>query len=79
MNDPNFKNVNTLTNKLVLETGDRIMNGATQEVYSKNIVPFTWSGSISATGGLSIAKMYKLYSKYPVINTYAYELYKLLG
>lgn len=65
VNDPNFKNVNTLTNKLVLETGDRIMNGATQEVYSKNIVPFTWSGSISATGGLSIAKMYKLYFATP--------------
>jgi hypothetical protein len=25
------------------------------------------------------SKMYNLYSKYPVINTYAYELYKLLG
>lgn len=65
VNDPNFKNVNTLTSKLIKETGDRIMNGSTQEIYSKNIVPYTWSGSISATGGLSIAKMYKLYFATP--------------
>jgi hypothetical protein len=41
------------------------MSGSSQEIYSKNIVPFTWSGSISATGGLSISKMYKLYFATP--------------
>ncbi len=65
VDDPNFKNINTLTRKLSLETGDRIMSGSSQEIYSKNIVPFTWSGSITATGGLSISKMYKLYFATP--------------
>ncbi len=65
VNDPNFKNLNNLTSKLNLATGDRIINGSSQEIYSKNIVPYTWSGSISSNGGLSTSKMYKLYIANP--------------
>ena len=65
VNDPNFRNLNTLTSKLNLETGDRIINGANQEVFSKNVVPNTWSGSISSNGGLSTTKMYKLFITNP--------------
>lgn len=61
VNDPNFKNFNELTKKLILETDDRFISGADQEVYSKNILPASWSGSISNSGGLNTNKMYKVY------------------
>ncbi len=58
--DPNFKKINELTKNLRLETNDRIVNGNAQEIYSKNVKPATWSGTMD-TSGLSINKMYKVF------------------
>lgn len=59
--DANFKDINQLTKNLLLDTDDRIVNGSDQETYSKNISIPTWSGTISASGGLSVSKMYKIF------------------
>jgi hypothetical protein len=59
--DANFRDINQLTKNLLLETDDRIINGSDQETYSKNISIPTWSGTISASGGLSVSKMYKVF------------------
>jgi hypothetical protein len=61
VNDPNFSNLNLLTNNLRLETEDLILNGTDLEIYSKNISVPTWSGAISSKGGLSTTKMYKVF------------------
>ena len=60
VNDPNFINLNQLTKNLQLATNDRIINGVDQEVYSKNVNPATWSGTINRLG-LSASKMYKVF------------------
>ena len=65
VNDPNFSNINTLTQGLNLETDDRILSHSPSqlETYYKdesNANNSTWSGTISANGGLSVAKMYKV-------------------
>ena len=67
VSDPNFSNINKLTENLRLETEDRILSFAPVqlEVYTKDISTpskSTWSGSISANGGLSSSKMYKFYT-----------------
>ena len=66
VNDANFSNLNTLTRNLTLATNDRILSysPARLETYFKD--DFTpsnsgWSGTISANGGLSSTKMYKVY------------------
>jgi hypothetical protein len=66
VNDPNFANLNALTNGLKLETSDRMLTNspARLETYFKNeAIPANsgWSGTISANGGLSSAKMVKVY------------------
>lgn len=66
VNDPNFSNLNALTNGLKLETSDRMLTNspARLETYFKNeAIPANsgWSGTISANGGLSNSKMIKVY------------------
>ncbi|MFC5047019.1 LamG-like jellyroll fold domain-containing protein [Aquimarina hainanensis] len=65
VNDPNFKNLNELTKNLALSTGDRILSlsPAQLETYYKHptdITKSSWSGNISANGGMTTEKMYKL-------------------
>jgi len=65
VNDVNFSDINKLTEGLNLETSDRILSHspAQLETYYKNeSTPSNsgWSGSISANGGMSTSKMYKV-------------------
>ena len=68
--DANFSNLNQLTKGLNLETDDRILSFApslTETYYKDNFNPLksTWSGGITNAGGLSSAKMYKIYTTHP--------------
>ena len=65
VNDSKFTDLNTLTQGMNLDTDDRILSHspAQLETYykdSSNPTNSTWSGSISANGGLSTSKMYKV-------------------
>jgi len=65
VNDSKFSDLNELTKDMNLNTNDRILSHspAQLETYYKdesNSVNSTWSGSISANGGLSTSKMYKV-------------------
>lgn len=65
VNDLDFSNLNLLTQDLKLETNDRILSHAPSrlETYYFDITKpkkSTWSGTISAFGGLSNLKMYKV-------------------
>lgn len=69
VNDTDFSDINALTQNLVLETNDRMLSHSPSflETYYKNeSTPSNsgWSGSISANGGISIDKMYKVYMSY---------------
>ncbi|MEW7279838.1 LamG-like jellyroll fold domain-containing protein [Aquimarina sp. 2201CG1-2-11] len=62
---PDFSNLNKLTSELDLYTNDRILslNPGRLETYFKHPTdPYKsgWSGTISANGGLTTSKMYKL-------------------
>lgn len=64
-NDPNFSDLNALTKNLTLETSNRILSHspALLDTYFKdnsNPANSGWSGTISANGGLSSSKMYKV-------------------
>ncbi|WP_163411213.1 T9SS type A sorting domain-containing protein [Flavobacterium ajazii] len=64
-NDTNFSDLNTLTKNLTLETSNRILSHspALLDTYFKdksNPANSGWSGTISANGGLSSTKMYKI-------------------
>ncbi|SHH56276.1 T9SS type A sorting domain-containing protein [Flavobacterium johnsoniae] len=64
-NDANFSDLNTLTKNLTLETSNRILSHspALLDTYFKdasNPANSGWSGTISANGGLSSSKMYKV-------------------
>lgn len=64
-NDPNFSDLNVLTKNLTLETSNRILSHspAQLDTYFKDISNPSnsgWSGTISANGGLSASKMYKV-------------------
>ena len=66
VNDANFSDLNKLTKNLNLETSDRILSysPALLETYFKDgsrSENSSWSGTISANGGLTNAKMYKVY------------------
>ncbi|OOV19038.1 LamG-like jellyroll fold domain-containing protein [Flavobacterium sp. LM4] len=63
--DPNFSDLNVLTKNLTLETSNRILSHspALLDTYFKdnsNPANSGWSGTISANGGLSSSKMYKV-------------------
>jgi hypothetical protein len=63
--DPSFSDLNTLTKNLTLETSNRILSHspAQLDTYFKdksNPSNSGWSGTISANGGLSPSKMYKI-------------------
>ncbi len=65
VNDANFSDLNKLTEELQLETSDRILSHSPSllETFYEDIsVPEKtgWSGDISADGGLSTNKMYKI-------------------
>ena len=65
VNDSKFTDINSLTSGLNLETNNRILSHspAQLETFYKdnsNSENSTWSGSISANGGLSTSKMYKV-------------------
>jgi hypothetical protein len=65
VNDADFSNLNQLTQGLDLNTSDLMLSHspAQLEAYDKNESNPTksgWSGTISANGGLSTAKMYKV-------------------
>ena len=65
VDDSNFTNLNALTQGLSLETDDRMLSHSPSELetyYKDNSVASnsTWSGSISANGGFSTTKMYKV-------------------
>ncbi|MFD1606057.1 LamG-like jellyroll fold domain-containing protein [Flavobacterium artemisiae] len=64
-NDTNFSDLNALTKNLTLETSNRILSHspALLDTYFKdksNPANSGWSGTISANGGLSSSKMYKI-------------------
>lgn len=64
-NDTNFSDLNALTKSLTLETSNRILSHspALLDTYFKdasNPANSGWSGTISANGGLSSSKMYKV-------------------
>ncbi|KFF03191.1 LamG-like jellyroll fold domain-containing protein [Flavobacterium reichenbachii] len=64
-NDENFTDLNALTKNLKLETSNRILSHspALLDTYFKdnsNPANSRWSGTISANGGLSSSKMYKI-------------------
>lgn len=63
--DPSFSDLNALTKNLTLETSNRILSHspAQLDTYFKdqsNPLNSGWSGTISANGGLSVSKMYKI-------------------
>jgi hypothetical protein len=63
--DPSFSDLNTLTKKLTLETSNRILSHSPAQLdtyFKDNSNPLNsgWSGTISANGGLSASKMYKV-------------------
>ncbi len=65
VSDPDFNDLNRLTSELDLYTNDRILslNPGRLETYFKHPTdPYKsgWSGTISANGGLTTSKMYKL-------------------
>ncbi|WP_281233899.1 LamG-like jellyroll fold domain-containing protein [Flavobacterium gelatinilyticum] len=65
VNDTNFSDLNTLTKNLTLETSNRILSHspALLDTYftdKSNPANSGWSGTISANGGLSSSKMYKI-------------------
>jgi hypothetical protein len=65
VDDSKFTNLNALTQGLSLETDDRLLSHSPSqlETYYKNssmASNSTWSGTISANGGLSTSKMYKV-------------------
>lgn len=67
VSDANFSNLNTLTTGLNLETNDRIQSHlpARLETYFKdttNPARSGWSGEISNEGGLTVNKMYKIFT-----------------
>jgi len=64
-NDTNFSDLNALTKNLTLETSNRILSHspALLDTYFKdksNPENSGWSGTVSANGGLSSSKMYKI-------------------
>ncbi len=66
VNDVNFSNMDKLTEDLNLETSDRFLSHSPiqLETYYKNEnseSPSGWNGQISANGGLSNSKMYKIH------------------
>jgi hypothetical protein len=66
VNDTNFSDINILTKSLSLETSDRILSysPARLETYYKDVSSPSksgWSGTISANGGISDSKMFKVY------------------
>ncbi|SNR71632.1 LamG-like jellyroll fold domain-containing protein [Lutibacter flavus] len=65
VNDSKFTDLNALTQGMNLDTDDRILSHspAQLETYYKdesNSGNSTWSGTVSANGGLSTSKMYKV-------------------
>ncbi|WP_111706330.1 LamG-like jellyroll fold domain-containing protein [Lutibacter citreus] len=65
VNDSNYSNLNALTQSLKLETDDRMLSHSPSQLetyYKDASVPSnsTWSGTVSANGGLSVSKMYKV-------------------
>ncbi|MNK06805.1 hypothetical protein D3C87_247070 [compost metagenome] len=63
VNDARFNNLNALTSTLTLATSDRIQANANYDAYQRNAnnpALSGWSGSISANGGISTTKMYKV-------------------
>jgi hypothetical protein len=65
VNDPNYLNLNALTQELNLETSDRLLSHSPSqlETYFKdeaNPLNSGWSGSISANGGIIDRQMYKV-------------------
>lgn len=66
VNDTDFSDLNKLTANLKLETSDRILSYAPAllETYFKDgsrPANSSWSGTISGSGGVNNAKMYKVY------------------
>lgn len=66
VNDSDFSDINKLTKSLRLETDDRLLSyyPARLETYYKNASEPSksgWSGTISANGGISNSKMYKVF------------------
>ncbi|WP_394749231.1 LamG-like jellyroll fold domain-containing protein [Spongiimicrobium salis] len=64
-NDPRFSDLNLLTEGLNLATGDRILSHAPAQtdIYEENPNDPSngeWAGTISANGGLSSSKMYRV-------------------
>ncbi|SHG51876.1 Por secretion system C-terminal sorting domain-containing protein [Winogradskyella jejuensis] len=67
VNDANFNNLNALTQGMDLATSDRILSHSPSYLDTYYLdIPATsaigWSGSLSANGGLSSNKMYKMYT-----------------
>ncbi|MFT4612312.1 MAG: hypothetical protein ACJA2M_000403 [Polaribacter sp.] len=65
VNDPNYSNLNALTEGLNLETSDRLLSHSPSqlETYFKDeAIPLNsgWSGSISENGGITNSTMYKV-------------------
>jgi hypothetical protein len=65
VNDPNFSDLNVLTESMQLETSDRILSHSPsllETYYKDDAEPLnsTWNGSISANGGISSQFMYKM-------------------
>jgi hypothetical protein len=65
--DANFSNLNALTQGLQLETNDRMQSHspARLETYFKDVSTpskSSWSGEISANGGITNTKMYKVFT-----------------
>jgi hypothetical protein len=75
VNDPNYLNLNALTQELNLETSDRFLSHSPSqlETYFKDeVTPLNsgWSGSISANGGITGSHMYKVnFANENVLNT----------
>ncbi|WP_298545987.1 LamG-like jellyroll fold domain-containing protein [uncultured Aquimarina sp.] len=66
VNDTNFSDINALTGGMNLETSDRMLSHSPsllETFYKDESIPAnsTWSGTISANGGLSVDKMYKIH------------------
>lgn len=60
VDDLNFNDINTLAGNMTLSTDDRFLSNAPAqlETYTEG---FGWSGTISAQGGLTSNKMYKVF------------------
>ena len=65
VNDQNFKDLNAITRGLTLDTSNRILSHSPAQLetyYKDKTSPSNsgWSGTVSANGGLSVVKMYKV-------------------